>query len=321
MEPLVSILIPCHNAAPFLAETVASARAQTHRKVEIILVDDGSTDGSGVIADGLAGTDLRVIHQKNQGVCSALNSALAHAQGEWIEYLDADDLLHPEKIANQLCRLEEAPRGTIASSSWARFSGDPNGAIFQEEPVWCDMESVEWIVSSWSGGGMMPGCAWLLPRSVVDAAGPWNTTLSLINDLEYFTRVVLASKAVVFCGGARCFYRSNVAGSLSRSRSTAAWRSAFTATQMSAQRLLTRETSERTRRACALNLERLVRSAYPHVPEFTRPAELQVRTWGGAELPFEGGRALRLISKAFGWKAARRLQLLRSALWAAADNP
>lgn len=310
MDPLVSILIPCHNAAPFLADTLASARAQTHGNVEIILVDDGSTDGSGALADRLASKDMRVVHQPNKGVCAALNEALRHAQGEAIVYLDADDLLDPQKIAVQWRRLKEAPEATIASGAWARFSGDVSAAVAQEEAVWSDLGSVDWIVTSWSGGGMMPGCAWLLPRAVVEKAGPWNESLTLINDLEYFTRVVLASTSVAFCREARCFYRSNIAGSLSGSRTRKAWESAFKSTQLSAGHLLAQERSERTLRACALNLERLVRNAFPEVPDLTAAAEEQIRSWGGARLPVEGGPLFRALASLAGWKSARRLQLL-----------
>lgn len=315
MEPLVSVIVPCYNAAPFLPSTVASVRAQTHARREIILVDDGSTDGSGTLADQLAGADMRVIHQANRGVCAALNRGLAEAQGDYIEYLDADDLLDPGKIRSQLLRLRSLPATALCSGSWGRFEGDPSTARFSPEAVWRDLDPVGWLVESWSGGGMMPGCAWLVSRAIVDAAGPWNESLTLINDLEYFTRVVLSATEVAFCGESRSYYRSNVQGSVSRRRGPDAWRSAFAATHMSAALLLAREDSARTRRACAANYQRLVESAYPDVPDLTGPAERRIEELGGAPLRAEGGRAFRVLCHLLGWKAARRAQLAARRVW------
>lgn len=310
MDPLVSVIIPCHNAAAWLEATIASVRAQTWRRHEIILVDDGSKDGSGAMADRLAGADLHVVHQENLGQCAALNRGLANAQGEYVEYLDADDLLAPEKIAVQLERLRELPPTSIASCSWARFQDDAAQAVFNPEAVWRDLSPVEWLVTSWSGGGMMHGAAWLSPRSVIDAAGPWNESLTLINDLDYFSRLLLASDGVAFCPSARTYYRSNVAGSLSRRTSRSAWESAFHATELSVNALLAREDSPRVRGACAINYQRLVHSAYPFVPDLVKSAESRIAQLGGCDLKPGGGSVFQQLARLFGWKLARRTQII-----------
>jgi glycosyltransferase involved in cell wall biosynthesis len=310
MDPLVSVVIPCYNAAPWLEESVASVRAQTWRRCEIVLVDDGSTDGSGALADRLAAADMRVVHQENRGICVALNRGLAGAQGDFIEYLDADDILAPDKIAIQLERLRGLPPRWIASCSWARFEGDHNSAVFEPEAVWRDLSPVDWLVASWSGGGMMHGAAWLSPREVVDSAGPWNNALTLINDLDYFSRLLLASEGIAFCPSARTYYRSNVAGSLSRQTTRKAWESAFLATELSVNAILAREDSPRVRRACAINYQRLVHSAYPAVPDLVGNAEKRIRELGGSDLRPGGGRIVQCLERLFGWKAARRAQIL-----------
>jgi glycosyltransferase involved in cell wall biosynthesis len=104
----ISLLIPCYNAAPYLAETVASAWAQTRPPDEIIIVDDGSTDASAEVAATLTPA-VRLIRQPNRGVGVALNKALAAATGELIAFLDADDLWVREKLAWQLAALEADP--------------------------------------------------------------------------------------------------------------------------------------------------------------------------------------------------------------------
>ena len=318
MDPLVSIVIPCHNAAPWLAATIASARAQTWARKEIVLIDDGSTDESGEIARRLAASDMKVVRQENKGPCAALNAGLRIAQGDFIEYLDADDLLDPQKISIQVGRLRGLAPGWMASCSWARFQTAPQEAAFAPEAVWKDLAPVDWIVTSWSGGGMIHGAAWLTPRSVVDAAGPWNESLTLINDLEYFCRLVLCSAGVAFCQDARTYYRSNVRGSMSRRTSRSAWESAFRATELSTQAVLSREDSPRVKRACAINYMRLVFSAYPSAPDLVRLGERRVRDLGGCDLSPDWGPPFQVLNRLAGWKLARRAQVLGRRLRGAA---
>ena len=102
-SPLVSLIIPVYNVAPYLKECLGTVLSQTYKRWEAICVDDGSTDESGSILDEYAGQDsrIKVIHQKNAGVSSARNIALAQASGDWLFFFDADDLLHP-KVLEQI---------------------------------------------------------------------------------------------------------------------------------------------------------------------------------------------------------------------------
>lgn len=106
----VSAVVPCYNGARFLRETLESALAQTHPPLEVIVVDDGSTDDSAAIAASL-GPPVRVIRQANQGESVARNRGIDEACGDWLAFLDADDLWHPRKLAAQLAAVGE---GVIA---------------------------------------------------------------------------------------------------------------------------------------------------------------------------------------------------------------
>lgn len=101
MAPLVSVLIPCFNAEKYVGEAIESALAQTHPNVEVVVVDDGSTDGSPDVIRSFAG---RIVFEigPNRGACAARNRALALSRGEYVQFLDADDLLLPTKVERQL---------------------------------------------------------------------------------------------------------------------------------------------------------------------------------------------------------------------------
>ncbi|WP_052360912.1 glycosyltransferase family 2 protein, partial [Geminisphaera colitermitum] len=308
--PLVSILIPCHNAARWLGATLDSALAQTWPRCEIIVIDDGSTDDSPRLAASYADRGVQLLRQPQRGAAAARNAALNRARGDYLQFLDADDLLAPEKIASQITRLAAAPAGSVASAAWTRFRDDPSISQFIPEPVWCDALPLDWLVLSWSGGGMMHPAAWLVPAAVAHAAGPWNETLSLDDDGEYFTRVLLASAGVVHCPEARVYYRTHATGSLSQTKNPAAWRSSHDVCLLVQQAALAHENSPRVRHACALNHLRYAFHAWPHssARALARASLREARRLDPtARRPASGPRFERLAAL-IGWKAARILQ-------------
>src|SRR5215510_8915726 len=111
MEPLVSILIPAYNAQQWIAGTLESALSQTWPKKEIIVVDDGSSDQTLQIARQFASKTVRIVTQANQGASAARNTAFSICQGDYIQWLDADDLLDPDKIEKQVRKLDDCPTG------------------------------------------------------------------------------------------------------------------------------------------------------------------------------------------------------------------
>ena len=162
---------------------------------------------------------VTLIRQKNAGAAAARNRAFLASEGAYVQFLDADDLIAPDKIERQLSRLRDQPR-CVASSEWGRFYNNPAETRFEPEIVWRDLDPPEWLAMSRAEGlGMMLPALWLIPREIADAAGPWDETLSLCDDAEYFTRVVLAAERVLFCAGARCYYRSGLPNSLSGRKS------------------------------------------------------------------------------------------------------
>ena len=308
---LVSILIPCYNVEQWIGETLNSVLAQTWTNKEVIVVDDGSTDNSLAIARRFESANVKIISQENRGASAARNYALKEAQGNFIQYLDADDLISQDKLERQIRLLSlEENADCISSGEWARFYSNYRLANFTPEPVWKDMSPIDWLVCSWEGGGMMPVHAWLIPRTITSAASSWNEDLSLNDDGEYFCRVVLASKGVKFCSGAKSYYRSSISCSLSSTTSKKGWESAFRAIDLCEDYLLSRENSPRTRHACATAFQRFIFTVYPDVPDLVHKAEAKVKSLGGSGLKPDGGSLFQLIANTLGWKLAKLVHQL-----------
>lgn len=315
-EPLVSILIPCFNAEPWLAATLESALAQTWPHTEIILVDDGSRDASLAVAHEYASRGVRVLTQINSGASHARNHALREARGDFLQFLDADDLLAPGKIAAQVALLTARPPGTLATCAWGRFTDTPTGAQFVDDAVFRDFAPLDFLILAADTGAMMHPSAWLVPRAVATRAGPWDESLTLNDDGEYFCRVSLASTGIAFCAdtAARSYYRSGQPGSLSQQRGEGPRHSQFHSLELTAKHLRAQEDSPRTRRAAANLYQRFVHDFFPSPPDLMQEAERRVAELGGSTLdgPSMGPKSSTLARLA-GWKNVARLKhLLRA---------
>ena len=309
MNPLVSILIPVYNAEQWLSDTLKSAMAQTWPHKEIIVVDDGSTDGSLKIGRMFESNIVKVFSLPHNGQAIARNRGLLEAQGQYIQYLDADDLIAPDKIERQIVRLLDEPGRASSTCRWTRiFGAQPADAAFELHDDFRDYDfPVEWLLQAWGGRGTMPPVAWLLSRVVVDQSGPWNETLSLCDDTEYFTRVILNSSKIAYCPDAYGYYRSGNATQSSR-RDRKSLESFFVVCRLCAGHLISFEDSPRSRRACANLWQFFAYWTYPEAPDLVRAAEQNVREYGGADLRMKVSPALEVLSTVVGWKGAKRVQ-------------
>jgi glycosyltransferase involved in cell wall biosynthesis len=196
-RPLVSVIVPACNAEGTLAATLDAARAQTYRNLELIVVDDGSSDGTRGVAQAHAARDarVRVIEQENRGVSAARNCALAVARGEFVAPLDADDLWDPSKIERQVRRMLDAGATTGLVYSWWVWI-DEHGAVLDGSPRW----RVEGHVAdallqvNFIGCGSIP----LFRRRHLEAAGGYDETLpSGCDDWDLALRVAERARVAV----------------------------------------------------------------------------------------------------------------------------
>jgi glycosyltransferase involved in cell wall biosynthesis len=107
-KPLVSVVVPVYNNADFISETINTIHEQDYQPIEILMVDDGSTDDSAILIQQFP--DIRYIHQNNKGPGAAKNTGILASQGEYIAFLDADDLWKPNKISQQVAYFDQCPQ-------------------------------------------------------------------------------------------------------------------------------------------------------------------------------------------------------------------
>jgi len=308
---LVSVCIPCHNAEAYVGQTVESILAQIHPNVEIIVVVDNSTDGTAQVVDRYRSPRVQVIAASHGSAAKSRNLALASAQGHWIKFVDADDLLSAEAIASQLKRLGERS-DAVASSAWGRFYGDDLGS-FKPNPqsVWRDMNATDWLVEAWRDAQPMtqPGM-FLIHRDLLRKTGGWDESLSLIDDFEFFARLLCHANEVLFTPEATLYYRSGLQGSLSGQKSRKAVESAFHSLLKGTSYLLERRSDSQARLSCANVLQDFIFTYYPDHSDLCADIVCRISELGGSDLAPPGGPWFQRARRLIGWKSARRLQKL-----------
>lgn len=311
MKPLVSILIPAFNAEDWIHETLRSAIGQTWERKEIIVVDDGSSDGTLAIARRFESDSFRVVTQKNQGAAAARNTAFSLSRGDYIQWLDADDLLSPNKIASQIdyARSHSASRWTLLSCPWAHFMHRCHRVEFVQTPLWCDLSPLEWLLRKMERGVFMQTSTWLVSRELTEAAGPWNTQLFVDDDGEYFCRVLLASNGTWFVPQARVYYRRSGSGSLSYiGLSDRKKEALFLSIRLHIKYLRSLEDSTRVGAACVKFLQDSLPVFYPERPDIVERAKELAATLGGELTVPRLAWKYTWIQKVFGWSVAKRAQ-------------
>jgi glycosyltransferase involved in cell wall biosynthesis len=306
--PLISVLIPCFNSARFVGETIDTIKAQTWSNIEIIVVDDGSTDNSRAVITKHADHRVRLIEQANAGACAARNRAFSESRGDYVKFLDSDDLIDPDMVALQMARLEGQHR-CVTSGEWGRFYDRPEDTRFEVEPVYRDLTPIDWLALSRAEGlGMMVPGLWLIPRPIVEKAGPWDVALtrSGCDDTEYFTRLLLRCDKVLFTPGARMRYRSGIRGSLSGSRR---FDLKVKVLELCEAYLLAVEDSPRIRKGLSLSFQHIAHAAYPYDPALAERVLTHVRELHDVQIRPGGGRMFHIAARIFGWRIARRLQV------------
>jgi glycosyltransferase involved in cell wall biosynthesis len=275
-KPPVSILIPAFNAQEWIAGAIRSAMSQTWESKEIIVVDDGSSDQTLRIARQFESEHVRVVTQRQQGAAAARNRAFSLSQGDYIQWLDADDLLAPDKIEKQMDVLVGCGSNlTLSSSAWGKFIYRHSRAEFVPTGLWRDLSPLEWLLCKLADNVYMQTASWLVSRELTEAAGPWDIRLLGDDDGEYFCRILLASDSVRFVPEAKVYYRGPGLAFRSLSyigQSNRKLEAHWLSMKSHIGYLRSLEDSERVREACVTYLRTSLIHFYPERLDIARQA-------------------------------------------------
>lgn len=310
MTTLVSIIIPAYNAERWIAATVQSALAQDWENKEIIIVDDGSTDQTLAVMKLFESRIVKVISQPNKGASAARNAGLTIAQGDYIQWLDADDLLAHDKISTQIRVADEGiGNRVLLSGLCSEFSVDPSETRPKFSPLSQDLQPIDFFLKRFNENLWLGNCVWLVSRHLTELCGPWDERLSLDDDGEYFSRLVASSESIRFVPHALSFYRRSNPGSLSRSFSNRACESQLLSLRLCIRYLLSLEDSERTRSAALTFLQTWINMGecfYPDKKELFEEIRALGSGLGGALSPPHISWKYLPIKAFGGWSSVRK---------------
>jgi glycosyltransferase involved in cell wall biosynthesis len=305
----VSVIISCYNSASFLEDSINSVLNQSFKELEIIIVNDGSTDDTDEKISQFLDSRIKYYKIPRSGQSEALNFGLSVSSGDYIKFFDSDDIMNITHIEDQLNAINES-RTSIASCSWSRFyNNNLSDSVLRPESVWKDMESFEWLKQSLSQkNDMMPGWLWLIPRNILEITKAWDNELTLNNDLVFSTKLLLNTLNVKFVNSAHIYYRSGNNISLSNRNDESSFKKALLATDIAVNLILAREDTVQTRLICANRYQKLVYQFYPKYPELLLEIKTKIYKLGGSNVNPQLGGKTKFISHIVGWENTFRIK-------------
>lgn len=263
------------------------------------------------MARSFSSRGVTVVSTKNRGLSAAQNEAFCHCHGDYIQWLDSDDLLAPDKIERQLAALRPGDSNRVLlSSPWAYFYHRTRRARFVRNSLWQDLSPVEWLLRKLSENLHMQNATWLVSRELTEAAGPWNEGLNYDQDGEYFVRVLLSSAGTRFVPGTGIFYRATGSGSVSQiGNSYLKKESLLVSMKLQIQYIRSLEDSDRVRKVCVTYLQNWYCCFYPERPDLASQARALAAEMGGQLHRPQLSRKYAWLVPLLGWDRTRRVQL------------
>ena len=316
--PLVSIIIPAYNSEKYLCETIQSATNQTWPHKEIIVIDDGSTDGTMEIAKKLENQIIKVFHQKNRGASAARNNGINRASGDYIQFLDSDDLLSPDKIERQLSVLYNQIDKVAVCRTIHFFDNnsrlDSYPSLYEEKFIYTTDDPINFMIRLWGGydfnASMIQPNAWLTPADLIKNTGGWNENLTLDDDGEFFARIILNSKGILKSEGVN-YYRKYPSSTknLSAQKNRTGLKSSLLSALLKKEYLFERSHSEHAKKAIFKQLTELSVQCYINQPELYNIIKQELKKLPKYKYNLViGGPLLNTLSRIIGWQFAKRIQ-------------
>lgn len=320
VNPLVSIIIPVYNAEKYIAETIISALNQTWKNKEILIIDDASEDASFSIAKSFECAIVKVFQQQKKGASTARNIGIKEAKGDYIQFLDADDLLEETKIEQQLQAIDFA-KDALAICPVIHFpDGNFHKGFLQDgyEKSFYKSSSnpLDFLLKLYgmenNQACMIALHAWLTPTELIGQAGFWNETLTVDDDGEYFCRVVLAANNIICTNDVYCYYRKfNNKTSLSAQLNLQGFVSRLQALNLKQWHLAAKYNPNLVKRILAVHYWDIAQLAYPRYKALARQAVSQAKAGNYSGKKYTGGPVSNKLSKLLGWRIMRYISYFR----------
>ena len=311
-NPLVSVLIPLYNAEKYFDECIESVINQTYKNIEVIIVDDGSTDNSLSIAKKYEKEhkNIQVYTQENKGASSARNRAYALSKGEYIQYFDADDIMDKEKIFFQMEELKKYNYSPYISciGSWYKFYKEIS--FFKEQEL-CTYKTYDdpllYLSECWRTSQCMIGTVWLIPRKVHEKVGKWDESLSVQDDYIFFAKCAFFSEKIVFAKKSIVYWRQDNPKSLSKNVSWEGLKSHLLVCDKLVELVKNEIDKYDMKKALAMEYSILIYRAYPKYMDLVGKAEQSLKELGYPEpLPMSTTK-FKFATKLLGFYPTARL--------------
>lgn len=307
----VSIIIPVFNSEKYLAKSIESALSASWPYKEIIVVDDGSTDNSYGIAQSYSALGVKVLNIENSGAAVARNHGLNYATGEVIQFLDADDIIHPEKFNIQMSNFELYGLNIISLCGWEMLVNDKNLFLNSYTPTIEKLVPSDLLIEMWTTRKMFQTSCWMCSKNLIESVGGWNTSLpnNPNDDGEIFSRLVLSAQSVIYCDVTLVFYREPVGrSSLSQLRSNVAVKSLFETCKIYENGLLEKRNDIKARKAIYNVYVDFIYEFGNTNPDLYLVAKQRLRDLGFRDIKRRDKGAFYVIQSVFGFEGAMRLR-------------
>jgi glycosyltransferase involved in cell wall biosynthesis len=313
-KDLVSIIIPCHNQERFLPACLESIANQEYRPLEVIIIDDGSTDGTSQVMNDfqsvqMNGIEVKCLYQTKQGAQRARNQGCKQARGEYFQFFDSDDILCSAKLIEQVMAFKNNSEVDVVYGDGQYLvnfhENDPvKGRVISIGPS-ADM------IESLLFGYWVPPFAYLSRRSAVQRCGPWDNKLEVLQDFEYFLRMALQGCRFHYRQGITGYYRKHSFSSISERSSTLSGRTRQRILAQAENFLRTQdELNEQRIRAMVENYRRIARGVYPIDNECFNRSHSDILRLFPDYLPKK--RRARILSSIFGFRNYEKFAALIS---------
>ena len=315
-QPKVSIIIPVYNAERYIQATISSCIRQTYQNLEIIVINDGSTDSSENMVLSFEDRRLKYFNIPNAGASEARNVGLQKVSGTLVQFLDSDDVLDKGKISSQVQMyqthgddfLYSSSMGTVTESQMGK---DEGYELYEKD--FTPREYFDTLLQQF--GKYITTGAWLTPRKLIDKTHGWDRGIGLNDDGEYFMRIILQSKGVIFCKGSLFYYRRDVPNSFSKQFSSKdvyeKWLCSY-----SSYVSHFKETFEDAiaKKLGWMALSVYYTESYPHYPDLLANCKQQMKVLGYTTPYPHGGALFVKVARLVGVQNALRLWMIKGKL-------